>query len=604
MKKLITIIAILLGVNMHTLAYDFQSEQLLYTILNTNPPSVRLDGHINGTSAQGDLVIPEEVTFDGVTYTVVSINGYAFYECKHLKSISIPYTIQEIGIDAFTYCSNIDEVYYNAKHCADIEDYEQLVFDQCTGHLIIGDSVDRIPKYMFRQGYFNELTIIGHSNTVIGEYAFLHCERLSGKLSLGKVAHIEAGAFWGHNTMSITSITIDREQPPTLEINAFSSINKDISVNVPCGSIELYQNTERWDEFTHFANHLIYSVRAVSEDENKGIVDLIKVPDSCNDLMVEVSAIPSDGYEFLHWEIDGDTVSNENPYFFDLDNNVSLIARFRFHPDSLLLSNSEWYYEILDENGSITYQHLQCTGDTTIGNERPKIIIRSNTHYDRDGIITETTHEYIYEEDGRVYWWNKDLEEFTILYNSAAEVGDSWEIKVGTESLIMHVYAVDNYKYSGRAYKVLWVNDENELFSGNIVCGIGHMISFFPERLMNRGDGYRVTGLRCYWVAGNLVFKGIREDCDAIYSELHNGLDEPTGEAAFVVYPNPTNGVLFVETHGRASLQTAYRITNLMGQTIFSGNITVENQRIDISNLPAGMYFISVGEQIVIFVKR
>ena len=90
MKKLFAIIAILLGVNIHTLAYDFQSEQLLYTILNTNPPSVRLDGHVNGQSAQGDLVIPEEVTFDGVIYKVISIKGYAFYEHKHLKSISIP----------------------------------------------------------------------------------------------------------------------------------------------------------------------------------------------------------------------------------------------------------------------------------------------------------------------------------------------------------------------------------------------------------------------------------------------------------------------------------------------------------------------------------
>ena len=87
----------------------------------------------------------------------------------------------------------------------------------------------------------------------------------------------------------------------------------------------------------------------------------------------------------------------------------------------------EWYYEIQNDDGSITYQHLEYAADTTIGNERPKIIIRSNTHYDRD-IWTEVTHEYVYEENGKVYWWNKELEEFTVLYDLAANAGDEWEI--------------------------------------------------------------------------------------------------------------------------------------------------------------------------------
>ena len=269
---------------------------------------------------------------------------------------------------------------------------------------------------------------------------------------------------------------------------------------------------------------------------------------------------------------------------------------------------SEWYYEIEDEDGSITYQHLEYAADTTIGTQRPKIIIRSNTQYDRDTIITEVTHEYIYKKNGKVYWWNKDLEEFTTLYDFDAYVGDEWEIKVGTESLIMHVDAVENYEYEGKTYRMLRVSDENGLFSGDIVSGVGHLTSFFPERLMNRGKGYRVTGLRCYWVEGNLIFKINRDDCDAIYAEWHNGIEEDgpsTGSGTFTIYPNPANNILFVETQSIASLQTqTYRITNLMGQTVLSGNITAENQQINIANLAEGMYFITVGEQTKKFVKQ
>ena len=56
--------------------------------------------------------------------------------------------------------------------------------------------------------------------------------------------------------------------------------------------------------------------------------------------------------------------------------------------DPYFSQNSEWYYEIEWENGDITYQHLECAADTTIGNERPKIIVRTNTIYDRDEIST------------------------------------------------------------------------------------------------------------------------------------------------------------------------------------------------------------------------
>ena len=265
---------------------------------------------------------------------------------------------------------------------------------------------------------------------------------------------------------------------------------------------------------------------------------------------------------------------------------------------------SEWYYEIQFDDGSVTYQHLECVGDTTIGTERPKIIVRSNTHYDRDG-ETEVTREYVYEENNVVYWWNKDLQEFTTLYDLGANEGDEWEIKVGTESLTMHVDSVGNYEYEGKTYRMLHVSDSQDLFSGDIVCGLGHLTSFFPEKLMRHNADFTVNGLRCYWVGDALLYHNGEEDCDAIYSEIH-GVEEDspsTGLGTFTVYPNPTNGVLFVRTH-TVRPYDEYRITNLMGQTLLQGSITTENQQIDINRLPAGMYFISVGEQTVKFVVR
>ena len=76
------------------------------------------------------------------------------------------------------------------------------------------------------------------------------------------------------------------------------------------------------------------------------------------------------------------------------------------------------------------------------------------------------------------------------------------------------------------------------------------------------------------------------EDCDTVYYEIHD-VDEDT-EATFAVYPNPTDGLLFVEGQGE------YRLTNPLGQILLLGTTT---KTIDVSSLPAGLYFLTIGDQ-------
>lgn len=263
---------------------------------------------------------------------------------------------------------------------------------------------------------------------------------------------------------------------------------------------------------------------------------------------------------------------------------------------------SEWYYEMQNDGGNVTYQHLSYTTDTTINdNDRVKVIVRTNHIYDKEQHQGET-HEYLFEDRGKVYWWNKTLEEFTTLYDFTAEEGDEWEIKVGTESLVMHVDSVGVFDYQGHQHKVLHVSDAGGMFGGDIVIGLGHMASFFPEKLMSRGEGFTVEGLRCFWVEDALVYDNGDEDCDAVYLSIHE-VEENNNEK-FSVYPNPTDGLIHVETLCAPSSQeaTTYRITNPMGQVLMRGTIT--NPTVDVSALPAGMYFITIGNQIVKLMKQ
>ncbi len=278
-----------------------------------------------------------------------------------------------------------------------------------------------------------------------------------------------------------------------------------------------------------------------------------------------------------------------------------------FGTDGLIFTGAEWYYELLNPDGSITYQHLKCAGDTTIGNERPKIIVRTNTIYDK-GEQIEITHEYVYEENGVVYWWNKTLNKFTTLYDFSAEMGDEWEMEVGETSVKVRVYEAENQIINGIPYKRMFIGDADDYFSGTLMSTIGHLTSFFPEKLMTKG--FRVEGLRCYWRDGDLLLKVGEMDCDEIYEQYHHSVDDTDLADDIRIYPNPTNGLLHIvglpQNVGLPQCdsptgQTEYRITNIMGQTLLSGTVT---KTIDVSMLPTGLYFITLGDQTLKFTKQ
>lgn len=93
---------------MRASAYDFLSGNLLYSINNTNTTEVILVGHVDGTAAQGELVIPQTVNHEGVDYTVTIIGKRAFFGCQSLTgSLVIPNSIVEIMPGAFYNCTGL-----------------------------------------------------------------------------------------------------------------------------------------------------------------------------------------------------------------------------------------------------------------------------------------------------------------------------------------------------------------------------------------------------------------------------------------------------------------------------------------------------------------
>jgi hypothetical protein len=543
--------------------------------------------------------IPESVTYIGES---------AFKSCTRLTSIDIPNSVTEIGPSAFYYCLELQSAHLPET----LEVIPKSLFERCPSlsAIDIPATVTEIGASAFCYTGIEEM-VIPDAVQSIGDEAFLGCSRLSSITLSSHLGSIDVGVF--QDCTALHSITIPQsvvaisrnafKQSGLVSITfegsiddiggaAFSGCTSLRSIVLPttahiedlafygCSNLETVV-IGRVVEIGTFAFGECSSLQTVTIMEQTPPVNGGNVFANCNDtvrLIVPCGA--KEAYENSDW-------GNE-PVVIE---------------DDCGFVGVEWYYEIMNENGSITYQYMYQAGDTIVNDEPTQILVKINTLYDK-GSHQEVTREYVYERDGKVYWWNKTLEEFTVLYDLSAEEGDEWEIKVGAESLTMHVDAVEQYEYEGRIYKMLHVSDAEDIFSGDIVCGIGHLTSFFPERLMTTGRGYRVEGIRCYWREGELAFKYGDKNCDEVYQEYHNGIDEPS-ENQFNVYPNPTHGVLVVETQNFASLpnQTC-RVTNLMGQTLKIGNITAETMQIDVSNLPEGMYFISIGGETRKFVVR
>jgi hypothetical protein len=66
---------------------------------------------------------------------------------------------------------------------------------------------------------------------------------------------------------------------------------------------------------------------------------------------------------------------------------------------------------------------------------------------------------------------------------------------------------------------------------------------------------------------------------------------KPLSAVSVKVYPNPADEIMFVQ----APEMTGYTITNMIGQTIRMDKFqTVNNRSVEISDMPAGVYFITI----------
>ena len=151
--------------------------------------------------ATGDIVIPDQVTYNGITYKVTSIANFAF-EDTQITSVSFGKNIVEIGMYAFGSCQNLTTLIIPDN----ITKLNIGSFNECTTltKVTVGSGIKSIQGF----GFCTALTSVTLPTTLteISWSAFQGCEKLANMIIPDGVESISDEAFEGCTSLETINI--------------------------------------------------------------------------------------------------------------------------------------------------------------------------------------------------------------------------------------------------------------------------------------------------------------------------------------------------------------------------------------------------------------
>lgn len=365
-------------------AYDFSavapSGQTLYYNIRTDGTGVNVvwpnasstlasETWTGYTKPTGDLTIPSSVTYEGMTYSVVSI-GTAFFQCTGLTSVTIPNTVTNISVNAFYGCTGLTGALvipnsvtsiggFAFGNCSGLSSLTlgnslttiaYSAFNRCTGltgNLTIPNSVTTIGRNAFY--YCRGITSLSISNslTTIDTALFFACTGLTSVVVPSSVKHIKSGAF--DSCVNLNSITLG-DSVQDVGYMAFGYCGNLASITIPrtvtyigdycfsaCSNLnDIYMKpltppTTEQDSFEDTPYEMLIHLPcnspisyvsgsawqghrctmditydfSVTGDPSGGTVEILQEP-TCDNAQAEVQANPYSGFHFINWS-DGNT---------------------------------------------------------------------------------------------------------------------------------------------------------------------------------------------------------------------------------------------------------------------------------------------------------
>lgn len=193
---------------------DLEIDGIYYEIFSDNPPEVRVtcrlwepdslgDLYLPSSDYSGDLIVPSEVTFNGISYLVTSIHWGAFVSCTDLVSITLPASINDIKMAAYTTSFDLGpSIHYGGSNgLKNIKVLEgNSVYDSRNDcNAIIETATNKLIA-----GCNN--TVVPNTVVSIGSAAFINCRELNSIILPNSITEIGASAFAGCSNLAEINI--------------------------------------------------------------------------------------------------------------------------------------------------------------------------------------------------------------------------------------------------------------------------------------------------------------------------------------------------------------------------------------------------------------
>lgn len=143
--------------------------------------------------------------------------------------------------------------------------------------------------------------------------------------------------------------------------------------------------------------------------------------------------------------------------------------------------------------------------------------------------------------------------------------------------------------------------NESKFFISLTVCFLGVNMALAQESVnASGGDATGIGGTVSYSVgqvvyASNTASTGdVTQGVQHAYEVFSLDVPEAVSNLSLTIFPNPTTSILNVKVGDYSGQKWTYRLYDIQGRQLSSGQIANEQTEIDIQNLSVNTYFIDV----------